>query len=74
MDALNLHLNALGQVELVVNGTPLLQLAHDVELPFAEAEYDERIAAGETPEQPRRQRQPRWAVRLPVGAAHVSAV
>jgi hypothetical protein len=33
-------------VELRVNGAGLIDLVRDVELPYAEREYDERIAAG----------------------------
>lgn len=35
------------QVEVLINGVPLIELVRDVELPFAEAEFDRRIAEGE---------------------------
>ena len=37
-------------VTLLVNGCDLIELVRDCELPFAEAEYDARVAEGESPE------------------------
>ncbi len=36
------------QVEMLINGEPLLDIVRRLELPHAEREFDERIAAGES--------------------------
>lgn len=38
-------------IELRVNGVGLIEIVRDVELPQAQREYDERISAGELPEE-----------------------
>jgi|APSaa5957512622_1039677.scaffolds.fasta_scaffold103965_2 hypothetical protein len=39
------------QAQILINGEDLIEIVRKIELPHAEREYDERIAAGESPDE-----------------------
>src|SRR5690349_717571 len=51
LNRFEVRIDPSGYIQLRVNGTGLIDLVREVELPYAQLEFDTRIAAGDTPDE-----------------------